>query len=206
MPPYRLEDKVAALDALLAANDDIALAATQSGVSPKSLRAWARDSDALRRAHQEEMSRQAAHKMARAQLALADKTLELITAMDSDRIAAAPLNQLSSALGAVVDRYLRIAGDMPQAEQVVRFEFQQPDGRFSPAPPWSGENPDSAAALQSGGLWAPLRQDGAGQNGAHRAHDAARPADVVAGADLRYGGAGLAGPEDESDERIWYQD
>lgn len=71
------------------------------------------------------------------------KALELIEAIDSDRIEAAPLNQITSALATVLDRLMKLQAllyENQPKEEVIRIEYHNPDGTISETPPWAEDD------------------------------------------------------------------
>lgn len=196
---YSLSDKITALDALAAHNDDFDAASDACGVSIKTLRKWQQQEAALRQ-------QQAQQSILIARQQMADKALLLVQAIDEDIVAKAPLNQIASALGVLVDRYLKLEDAVPDddTEKVVRFEYFY-DGSTHVAPPWANPDYRSTEPLQGGRVWSPLRQDGAGTQYTNGKSDPAWDDDLVAGPDLSDGGSGLARFEDEPDEprRDW---
>lgn len=185
------EEKLRALDILDACAGNLQAAAAQSGWSSSTLSRWRKQVATLRaeRAHLQ---------MLKARQRMAEKSLDLVQAIDDERITAAPLNQLSAALGVLVDRYLKLDGfdQAAAAEGVIRFEYRYPDGSFADAPPWAADDSQASGALQSGGLRSPLRQNGAGQAGPAGTRLARRRPYLVARPDLSDGEPGLAGFED----------
>jgi hypothetical protein len=51
-----------------------------------------------------------------------------------------------------------------QIEQTIRVEYVNPDHQPVSTSPWADRNPPASGALQGGGLRAPLREDGGGQD------------------------------------------
>ena len=137
---------------------------------------------------------------------MADKALDLVQAINEEAIAKAPLNQIASTLGVLVDRYLKLGDAVPEddTEKVVRFEYFY-DGSTHLAPPWANPDYRGPQTLQGGRVRSPLRQDDAGADYTNGKSDSSWDADLVAGPDLSDGGTGLARFEDELDEprRDW---
>ncbi len=193
---YRLSDKVAALRRLDALGGDFQAASTEIGVSDATLRTWKRQQLELMRQHSAHLQQQDALLRADLQQRMTQRALDLVEAIDAERIDGAPLNQLASALGVLVDRMLKLDTDEEAHDHdaIIRIEYRYPDGTLHDAPPWAAPDPAASGPLQGGGLRAPLRQDGDGQNRGDRDRAAWRSG-VVAGADLSDGGSGLARPE-----------
>lgn len=197
MTTYTLTDKIMALDALAALDGDIATCSAQNNIAKKTLRRWQREENQLRAAYAQQA-------IARVQQRLADKALLLVDAIDDEMIAKAPLNQITSALGALIDRYMKLdeitTQNSPQEEieKVVRIEYVY-DGSTHMAPPWA--NPDYAgrSAFQSGGMRAAVRQNGTGKDPAAGKIVVPWDANLVASPHVSDGKPGLARSEDEPD-------
>jgi hypothetical protein len=104
-----------------------------------------------------------ARRLAKIRRRLSEKAAELIDSLDSETIAAAPLNQRTAALGTVIDRLLKLsaaAESSTDEEQVIRFEYEYPDGTIHSAPYWARNNPERQRALSRGRVWSPVREDG----------------------------------------------
>lgn len=204
---YGLADQVAALDALIVHDGDVHAVSTATGISPRHLRRWRAGAEDILARYARQQNLLGARRMADARAVLADRALALAQACDDDRIASAPLNQVASALGVIIDRYLKLEPTDPAMnEQVIRFEYTHPDGQTRSAPPWADDDPASADALQGGRLRAALGQDRTGEDRHHRSGSARPGTRLVAHAHLSDVVAGMARPEDEPDERPWYHD
>jgi transposase-like protein len=202
---YSLEEQIAALSVLEEHGGDVATAATSTGIPAEVLRRWYKQQADLQREYQQQQQAQAALLMTQVQRQLAEKSLQIVTALDEDRIAKAPLNQLATALGILIDRYLKLTDDVPQdTEQVIRFEFQTPEGVISATPPWANHDTRTSSAVQGGGVRTALWQDDAGKTPADRKSPLRRAANVVARADVSDGEPSMAGLEDDDEERLWY--
>lgn len=183
--------------------------AQEWGVSVGSLRNWMRRRDKLREAYLAELREKSAEKMALVQNQLAEKALDVLAAMDEDRIARAPLNQLSSALGTLIEKFLKLQEEPQQseaAEQVVRFEFRHPDGSLRETPYWAASSGAESGAVQGAGLRQTLRQNGASQDDAARERGLSWDENVVARSYVSDGESGVAGREADDGGRDWYHD
>jgi len=204
---YTLAEKIRALDILREHKYQAASAIT--GIPAATLSRWHSQRDELRREHRQCLQDDAQRQMMELQSRLADKAMALINAMDEERMDKAPLNQIASALGTAIDRYIKLQEqDKPQAseERVIRIEYYDAStGQVSASPPWSEGDSESSGTLQGGRLRQTLRQDGNRQD-YHNGKGAAWDADVVAGPDVSDGESGLARFEDDDDERDWYHD
>ncbi len=201
---YSLEEQIAALSVLEEHGGDVVTAATSTGIPAEVLRRWHKQQADLQRDYQQQQQAQAALLMTQVQRKLAEKSLQIVDALDEEHIAKAPLNQLATALGILIDRYLKLTDDVPQdTEQVIRFEFQTPEGVISATPPWANHDTRTSSTLQSGGVRAALRQDDAGKTAADGKNTVRRTANMVARADVSDGEPSVAGFEDDDQERLW---
>ena len=166
----------------------------QTGIPVWTVRRWQQDHQANRAAELEV-------RLLNLQEQLAENAQNLALAIDAS-IDGAPLNQLSSALNAVIDRYLKLdehlqTRNQGQEERVIRIEYSDAEGNVYNTPHWA--TPDSAAEtpVQGNGLWAALWQDGDGQSPVDA--DGAAGRDVLVDrADIRHGQPGMARPEDDA--------
>ncbi len=198
---YTLHEKIAALDHI--ADEGLTATSRRLKIPLTHLRHWQKDVLLLRRQMADEQKERAALCIAQAQMAMAEASLRLVSALDEERIAKAPLNQIASALGVVVDRYLKLAGDTEPAEQVIRFEYVTPDGVTAPAPPWADDDSEIDGAVSRRGVWAAFRQDGTGEAGTDRQSVRAWRSDLVARPHIPHGESGVAGLEDDDAESLW---
>lgn len=132
---------------------------------------------------------------------LAANAVQLAQAIDA-AADGAPLNQLSSALGTVIDRYLKIDEHLQTAvgrsgEHIVRIEYQDPDGTIHDTPLWARNHSDRAVSSPGGGVWPPVWQD-FNRSDRDNGSGLARSDDVVAGPHLYDDESGLAGSENGS--------
>ncbi len=202
------EEKLQALDAL--ETRSYPEVAEEWGVTVGSLRNWMRRRDKIREAYLADLRAKSAQKMALVQSQLAEKALDVLAAMDEERIAKAPLNQLSSALGTLIEKFLKLQEE-PQAaegaaEQVVRFEFRHPDGSLRATPYWAASGSAESGAVQGAGLRQTVRQNGTGEDDSAGERSLSRDADVVARSYVSDGESGLARFEADDDGRNWYHD
>lgn len=198
---YTLHEKIAALDELMSSS--LTAVSARLNIPVSHLRRWKKEALLLRRQLAEEQQARAATCIAQAQMAMAEASVRLVSAIDEERIAKAPLNQLASALGVVVDRYLKLAGDTPPAEQVIRFEYITPNGDPAASPPWADDHSQVHGPVPRRGVWTPIRQDGTGEAGTDRQGLRAWRGDVVARPHIPHGESGVAGFEGDDEESLW---
>jgi hypothetical protein len=201
---YSLQEKIEALDQI--GNERLIDVSLRLNISVTNLSRWRREADVLRRQFVEEQKQRAAACITQAQIALAEASVRLVQALDEERIAKAPINQIATALGVVVDRYLKLTGETPPAEQVIRFEYITANGDIAHAPPWADAHSQVHSAIPRRGMWAAVRQDGTGEDGSDRQSLRAWGDDMVAGSHLPHGESGVAGFEDNDSESLWDED
>ncbi|MGB1286342.1 MAG: hypothetical protein ACPG7F_07415 [Aggregatilineales bacterium] len=177
MAKYTLSEKYNAL--CLMDTQPIDLVSLRTEVPVSTLQVWRRNQQRIRRNHAEDS-------IIKARQAMADKILRLVSELDDERIAKAPLNQLSAALGVLVDRYLKLESEdsLPeQEERAIRIEYVYPDGQIHDTPPLAAADLAFFSALQSGRLRETLRQDNPGTDGSTDT-GGQRTENLVAGADV----------------------
>ena len=193
MPSYTKQQKQAALTALI--TDTVKQVSEETGIAPATLRRW-------RRKHKATRKQRHAAKQERLHETLGNNAIQIVDTMQ-DKIADAPLNQLATALNAVVDRYLKLDEKLAEQEaqneeKVVRFEYIMPDGEVYDAPPWTMDDFHVPNPLSSGGLREAVWEDGDSQTD-HRGESLSDGDDLlVAGPDVPNGRGSLAGFEDEA--------
>ena len=69
-----------------------------------------------------------------------------------------------SAAREVLDRVGLIRRSEESSEHTIRVEYAYPDGLPVSASPWADRHPTAPGALQGGGVWPPLREDGDGED------------------------------------------
>lgn len=175
-------------------HEDAAQVSAALGVPVATLKRWQQQ-------HRERRTARLLEKIEALHEQLADDALGLAAAL-ARLTDDAPLNQVSSALGVVIDRFLKVEDYLKQTveqheEKVIRFEYKYPDGSIHGTPPWATDDPERDDAVQGGGVRAALRQNGDGQDPAGGA-SAARRANLVASTYVHDGEPGLAGLEGDA--------
>lgn len=75
------------------------------------------------------------------------ETAFALNAAIRESTASAPLNQLSAALGLIIDRLLKLealtsgADNAPDSVDAIRIEYSYPDGSVHSRPPWAADDP-----------------------------------------------------------------
>ena len=94
---------------------------------------------------------------------MVDATYALALAI-RDSTGSAPLNQLATAFGLMIDRLLRLdalavlaaQAPAPGDEQVIRIEYLDPDGSVHKSPPWARGDPAFEAPIVPGQVRSPF--------------------------------------------------
>jgi hypothetical protein len=208
MPRYTLQQKMDALHELQAGHS-YETVSTNTKIPISKLREWYRERDAIRREYQQQLRTAAEDKMILVQQKMADKAALLVDAIDVERIKNAPLNQVATALGVLIDRFIKLQSGEHESytgEQVFRVEYYDAStGKVSATPPWARNHSELSSTLQSGSVRTTLRQDDDGTNYRNGKSDS-WDADMVAGSDVPDGESGVAGFENGDDGRDWYHD
>jgi len=206
---YRLDAKINALNQLERNEGDVALTSRALGIPARTLRDWRRKETDLRRRHRQRQRRLLARLKLDMQVRMLERGQAVLARIDDETLAKAPLNQLASALGVLMNYALKLEEAIDdsdeQAQQVVRFEYYY-DGEVQDAPPWTGAGAGKPRAVQGGRLRTPLGQNRVGQDPAAGSDAAAQGAQLVAGADLSDSESGLARFEDEPQEDARHRD
>lgn len=204
---YTISEKANAL--FLLRDKSIKEVCQEKGIPVSALRRWNKTRDEIIHAYYKDLNEEGNHQLILAQKVMADKIHKLVSAITDERIAKAPLNQLSSTIGVLVDRYLKVH-DVKEIEKdsdaVHRIEYyNESTGEVSDAPPWSERDPDTGQPILSGIMRAALRENGTGKAPDYRT-SMAWDEDMVAIPDLYDSESGVARPENDDDERDWYHD
>jgi transposase-like protein len=192
---YSYEEKRQALKCLEESGGDFRYAGQQTGIPVVTLRRWARR-------QREERGQRLRAEIERLHEQLVHNAVQLADLLERS-IEDAPLNQVATALGGVIDRYLKIdeylASTRPQEEreQVIRIEYLYPDGSIHNSPPWAAEDCDDESPVSRGGVWSPFWEDPGGQDN-HRGNGYAGRDVLVVGSDVPDGKPGVARPEDDA--------
>jgi hypothetical protein len=183
-------------------------ASETSGVPLSTLRYWKQHEAQIKRDYYLHLHEEAIHKLLVVQNRMADKMVEIIKAIDKEAIETAPLNQLVSALGIIIDRIVKVndGKEIETTDSPVRFEYYDATtGKTSQTPPWAEEDFEQGGSFYSRFLRETLREDGAGEADYH-GNGMAGKEDMVASPDLFDGESSLEGFEGGTDGYDWYQD
>ncbi|MDE2951288.1 MAG: hypothetical protein OXT68_11035 [Chloroflexota bacterium] len=200
---YSLDNKIDALNQIDQYDGDVAVVSDLLGIPKGTLRDWQRAEGDLRDRQRQRQSRQRDRLMVDLQLGMLERCQAILRQMNSETLAKAPLNQLTSALGTLVNHALKLEEAIEEIdeqeeekEKVIRFEYFY-DGAVQEVPPWTGASEGFDRSLQSSGVWEALGQDRAWQDDTAAPGAMGEEAYLVAGADSSDGEPGLAGLESE---------
>lgn len=192
---YSLDTKIMALNQIDRHDGDVALVSDLLEIPEGTLRGWQGGEDDLRGKFRQRQQRQRDRLTVELQLGMLERAQAILRQLDEETLAKAPLNQLASALGALVNQALKLEEAIDeideQKEKVVRFEYYY-DGAVQAVPPWAGASAGFDRSLQSSGLREALGQDRARQDDPAAPSAEGRTAYLVAGADVFDGQPGLA--------------
>ena len=186
---YTPDEKSDALGQLSANNGDLTYTSTETGIPPETLRRWWKQQQA-------QPEQQLQQKLTHLRQQLVENALMLAEAME-DKIENAPLNQLASAMGTVLDRYLKLDEHLTELEEeneekVIRIEYKYPDGSIHNTPPWANDDYEDESTFPGGGVWQKIRENADRQAGNYP-NGAGREDLLVDSPDLPDGESGLAG-------------
>lgn len=198
---YSLDTKIDALNQIDQNDGDVAKVSDQLKVPERTLRGWQGVEGDLRSKQRKRQRRQRDRLTVDLQLGMLERGQAILRRMNDDALAKAPLNQLASALGALVNHALKLEEaieeiDEQEEEKVIRFEYFY-DGAVQELPPWTGASEGFDRSLQSSGVWEALGQDRAWQGDTAASGAMGEEAHMVAGADPSDGEPGLARLESE---------
>jgi hypothetical protein len=204
---YTISEKAHAL--FLLRKKSIKEVSQSQAIPVQTLRKWNKNRDDIIHTYYNDLNNEGNHTLILAQNLMADKIYKLVNAISDERIENAPLNQISSTIGVLTDRYLKVH-DAKEIEKdtdtVHRIEYyNESTGEVSDAPPWSEPDPESGQPILGGILRAALRENGTGETPDYRTR-MAWDEDMVAIPDLHDSESSVARPEDDDDGRDWYHD
>ncbi|NWG15492.1 MAG: transposase [Chloroflexi bacterium] len=136
---YTAAEKQAALARLRENSGNVRITSAETGINPRTLRAWAQRQQSAPAPPPESEPVEA-----RLRDLLMDNILRLADSLEAT-IDDAPLNQRASALAQLIDRLLKLADKLPdeQRDHVLRMEYVDPDGSVHATPPWARERSES---------------------------------------------------------------
>ena len=207
---YTLDTKIHALNQLDKYEGDTARIASELTIPVKTLQKWRTQESDLRREFRARCARQVAHLKSELQVVMLERSMAIVARMDDETLNNAPLNQLATTLSALVNQALKLEeaieeSDEQTEEKVIRFEYYY-DGSVHKTPPWANTSLEESSPIQDSSLRETMGQNGTGKNDSHGEGNRTPDAWLVADSDLPDVESGLAGFEDELEERNWYHD
>jgi len=211
---YTLDTKIDALNQLDQHDGDILLTSEKLNIPARTLKRWVKQEDDLRDRYNSKRRRYLSRLKADLQSDMLERGLAIVAKMDDEVLDKAPLNQLASALGALVNHAQKLeevideTDEQEENERVIRFEYYY-DGAVQDVPPWTGASEGQPRALQSSGLRETMGQNRTGENSSSGERDRAEETWLVARPDLSDVESTLEEYEnlsERADERDWYHD
>lgn len=205
---YTLDTKIGALNQLDQLDGDMLLVSEQLMIPIGTLRAWSRSEADLRRQYHDKHQRYVSRLKLDLQATLLQRGLDVLSRIDDEALDKAPLNQLASALGVLVNHALKLEEDIDEQEEterIIRVEYLY-DGSVHETPPWARDRDAASGTVQDCGLREALGQNGIGQADVTEQRIHTGETWLVARADISDGESALAGAEDDGDIRYGYQD
>lgn len=205
---YSITDKMKTI--WLLRDNDVRKASEISGVPVGTIKKWQKNYDQIKAEFFKYEHDEGIYKLIISQNRMADKIGDLTNAITTQKIESAPLNQLSSAIGVLVDRFLRIhdAKEIEESDNDNRYiiEYYDADtGEITETPPWAGDDSEDESALHSSFLWQKIRENGTGEAGSN-GNGVTGDEGLVARTHLSDGESGLARFEERDGERDWHPD
>lgn len=160
-PP--VEERVCRAIRLLAEGQSARTVAQGVGVLPETLMRWQKGADfrALLACMREHGRLRAALERLNALTPDAIAALQRALEDDDSRIAVSAARDVLDRVG-LIRRTEALGAD--ETEQVIRVEYDSPEGTPYSTAPWAARHPGASGPLQSGGVRTPLREDGDGQD------------------------------------------
>lgn len=206
---YTIETKIHALNQLDQYDGDMLRISKELTIPVSTLTTWRTKEADIRRNYRQKNQQQVTHLKSELQVQMFDMSQNILKYMDDDTLSKAPLNQLASAIGSLVNHALKLEEAIEetdeQEEKIVRFEYFY-DGKVQDAPPWAGASEGLPRKVQGSCVRETLGEDGAGQDSTIGERDSKSDAWVVASTNLPDVQSPLDGIEDEYQERDWYHD
>lgn len=208
---YTLDTKIHALNQLDKYEGDTLRIADELSIPLSTLQKWHARASSLRKRYRQRNKRQADHLKSDLQVAMLDRSMAILNRMDDETLNNAPLNQLATALSALVNHALKLeeaiedTHEQEEQEKVIRFEFVS-DGRITETPPWAEDSSDTSGAVQDCGVREAMGENRTGENHTNGRSNISRDAWLVADTDVSDVESGMAGFEDNRHERDWYHD
>lgn len=191
---YSEQQKTDALRQVRLCNNDFTVASAQTGIPTATLRNWHVQ-------HQANRAERLVTRLKQLEEDLIENTLRILESLEG-AIEKAPLNQRTSAVGTLIDRYLKVNEHLRQdvdakaEKKELPIVYYDPDTTDTshPTPQWARADSDNDPSFQSGRVWSPFWEDRLGHNGVDGTR--AQGEDLlVARPDLLNGDTSMAGFE-----------
>jgi hypothetical protein len=206
---YTLDTKINALNMLDKHDGDLLTVSSKLTIPASTLSQWRKKESDLRHDHRQKLHRQFTRLKAELQVKMLDRGMKIIACMDDETLSKAPLNQLATALGSLVNHALKldevIEDTDEQTEKVIRIEYFY-DGEVQDVPPWTGASEGQPRAVQGSRMRETVGQNGIGQDSSIGERDNSRETWLVASTDPPNIESTLEGLENDRQERDWYHD
>lgn len=207
---YTLDTKIHALNLLDEYEDDLVVVSQELDIPAMILNRWRVKEDDLRRDYQRKLHNQFVRLKAELQVEMLERGKKIITCMDDETLEKAPLNQLATALGSLVNHALKLDEasedtDDEAEEKIIRIEYLY-GGSVHVSPPWAEDSSESSSPIQSSGMRETMGQNGTGKNNLGGSRNQSWNTRLVDDSYLSNGKSHVEGMEDEYSERDWYHD
>ncbi len=132
------------------------------GVLPRTLETWQHNSDfqALYRCIKENGRLRGAYDALQNLTPGAVEALHRALEGSDDRVAVQAAKEVLDRVGVIQQKEEK---EQEANETIIRIEYQTPDGKPYSSTPWADRHPPTSGAVQSGGLWPEVREDGSGE-------------------------------------------
>ena len=170
---YPLEKKIQALNAIIKTDRNFKKVSNELNIPRKTLQGWDKKRQELYDRYEAHCKLVEPNIIIQAHYKTAEKTLEILDSMDSDKIENAPLNQLATTLSALVGQLGKLDTIIEQDKEQNNdhdntqhtdwtIEYIDQDGTIQEAPRWTMGDTQYLRTLQSRQLRATLGQDDSG--------------------------------------------
>ncbi len=207
---YTLDTKIHALNLLDEYDDDLVVVSQELNIPAMILNRWRAKEDDLRQDYQRKLHDQFVRLKAELQVDMLERGKKIISCMDDETLEKAPLNQLATALGSLVNHALKLDEasedtDEQTEEKVIRVEFLY-DGSVHKTPPWANTSLEQSSPIQDSSMRETVGKNGTRENGTNVQRISRWETGLVASSDISDVKSTLEGIEEEYQERDWYHD
>lgn len=208
---YTLDTKIDALNQLDQCDGDLLRTSDTLDIPARTLRNWRNQEDDLRDAYNAKQRRHLRRLKADLQTNMLERGLAIVARMNDETLDNAPLNQLTSALGSLVNHALKLeevideTDEQEEKERVIRVEYLY-DGSVHKTPPWARERTGESGEIQDSRLRETLGKNGTGEDDGSGQRIHRWEAGLVARPELHDGESTMEGIEDDRELQDWYHD